>query len=99
MALGRKIKELRIARGWSQTRLSKISAVDQATISHIEVGRVQRPSDETLRKLAVGLGVRVELLLAVAGALDAPSPDRAGLADLGAWLESRARPVELLGQV
>jgi transcriptional regulator with XRE-family HTH domain len=55
--LGEKVKELRKAKGWSQTELAKAAGVKQPTIVSIERGR-QRTSKYSI-KLANALGVNV----------------------------------------
>lgn len=57
-----RIKQLRRARGWSQSRLAGLAAVDPATLNLMERGR-SNPSLATLRKVAGALGVPVGELL------------------------------------
>jgi transcriptional regulator with XRE-family HTH domain len=61
-----RVSELRRAKGWSQVKLAGASEVSLGTIQTIESGEAN-PTLDTLRKLAVALGVDVrELLGAVA---------------------------------
>lgn len=55
------LKFLREARGLSQYRLAKDSGVSQADIWRIENDK-QKPGIETLRRLAVALGVTLDEL-------------------------------------
>jgi transcriptional regulator with XRE-family HTH domain len=56
VAFGRRLRELRLQRGWSQERLA-----DRAGIHHTAVGRLERgmrePRAATIQRLARGLGV------------------------------------------
>jgi transcriptional regulator with XRE-family HTH domain len=53
------IKELRLERGWSQRALGRRARLAPSTISGIECRR-DKPSFETLVRLATVLGVRAE---------------------------------------
>lgn len=68
MAMGRRIKELREAIGWTQERLAQEAEVGQATISAIET----RDSSRSIyaARLAAAMGVTVELLMS-----DTPIPE------------------------
>ena len=68
--LGRKIRELRAERGWTQNELAKRSGVDRTTIASIETGKVANPSAETFIKLARAFSVRLEELHHIAGYID-----------------------------
>lgn len=57
-----KIKELRLARGWTQRQLAEASDVSQSAISAIEAN-VKNPSLTTLELIAKGLGVSIWDLL------------------------------------
>lgn len=60
--VGRRVKELRVRRGWTQEQLADVSGFSQQYISGLEQGR-RNPTIVTLHELAVALGVRpVELL-------------------------------------
>ena len=59
----RKLRELRLARGWTQEELGKISGVQRATISKIETGARSNIRSTTLTNLAKALGVPADELL------------------------------------
>ncbi len=61
MVVGDRIRELRTAHGLSRRELSDRTGVEQNTIYRIESGR-NKPSSESLERLARGLGVPVPLL-------------------------------------
>ncbi len=63
---GRLIRELRVARGFSQGELARQIGVDHSYLSHIEQGR-RRPSIGVLRELARALEVDYEELARRAG--------------------------------
>jgi transcriptional regulator with XRE-family HTH domain len=52
-----RIRELRVAKGWSQARLADASKTRQATISDLESGRSRRVEIDLLQRLADALGV------------------------------------------
>lgn len=54
------LRKARIARGWSQERLERISGVAQTQISAIENGRDNpKPGPGTWRRLSAALGVKL----------------------------------------
>jgi transcriptional regulator with XRE-family HTH domain len=55
---GKRLKDLRDARDWSQEQLARETNVSQVTIWNLETGRTQ-PRLDTIRKLAAALGVDV----------------------------------------
>ena len=55
-ALGRRVRELRDAKGWSQERLAEEAEMDRSYIAGIEVG-ARNPSLKALERLAGGLRV------------------------------------------
>lgn len=57
-----KLKEIRKARGLSQTKLSELSGVHRVSIARYELG-VNTPTAENLMKLAVALDVSTDELL------------------------------------
>lgn len=61
-AFGRRLRVLRISRGWSMAELEKRSGVSRHTIVYVEAG-VQHPYSRTIYKLARGLDVPVDELL------------------------------------
>ncbi len=60
-ALGRRIRSLRDAKGWSQERLAEHADLDRSYIAGIEVG-ARNPSLKALERLAAGLSVRLSEL-------------------------------------
>jgi Predicted transcriptional regulators len=56
MDIGIKISHLREARGWTKYKLSKITGIDQSSLSRFESGKV-KPGVEMLQKIAKALGV------------------------------------------
>jgi transcriptional regulator with XRE-family HTH domain len=49
------MRELRLARGLSQTRLAELSGVSERTVRAFEAGTVSRPQHESLRRIAAVL--------------------------------------------
>lgn len=62
MLVGKKVREMRLKRSWSQTKLADIANVPQTTISTIE-NKTISPDSVTLNKLAIALGTTVDNLL------------------------------------
>ncbi|RMD68282.1 MAG: XRE family transcriptional regulator [Gammaproteobacteria bacterium] len=56
--VGKRIRNLRRARGLSQNELSRLTGVAQGTISRVEHGE-QIPSMNTVRRIAAALGVPI----------------------------------------
>lgn len=72
--IGRRVKELREAQGWSLEALAERSGVSRSNISLIERG-LSSPTATVLDKLSVGLGVTLASLFEDAAArAAAPSP-------------------------
>lgn len=63
-ALGRNLRRLREARGWSQQELSDRSDVSRPVIARLELGTSGPPSLETAERLAKALGVSLDALTA-----------------------------------
>ncbi|MCY3681336.1 MAG: helix-turn-helix transcriptional regulator [Gemmatimonadetes bacterium] len=59
---GRKIRELRHAKNWSQLDLANAANIDQATVSRIEA-ETKVPRTDTLVAIATALGVSPDVLL------------------------------------
>ena len=57
-ALGRRIRELRLAKEWSQERLAEHAGLDRSYVAGIEVG-ARNPSLKALDQLATALSVRL----------------------------------------
>jgi transcriptional regulator with XRE-family HTH domain len=81
MALKDRIRDLRQARGWTQTELAERSGLKQGTITNLETGARDNPTRDTLAKLAGAFGITVQELLGN-DILDGPFP-AANLRDLG----------------
>ena len=62
MGIGRRLKDGRRRRGWTQVALAEATGVGLATIRRIEQTDFE-PRLATARKLATALGVRVEWLV------------------------------------
>ena len=62
-SIARKLRELREQRGMSLRDLAKKAGVSQTAVWHIEAGKTEKPSAETLQKLARALGVNVYYFL------------------------------------
>lgn len=62
VAFGNLLKELREARGWSQSRLALESELDQTFVSLLERGQRQ-PSLATLFALCAALGVAPDVVV------------------------------------
>lgn len=62
MRIGKRLKAIRIARGLSQARLSKLSNVSQSYISELEADE-KNPTIPIIEKIAAALGISVAELL------------------------------------
>lgn len=67
MDFGSHLRDLRKARRLTQQQLANAVGVDFTYISKVENGRVDPPSESTIRKIADALGADAEELLANAG--------------------------------
>jgi transcriptional regulator with XRE-family HTH domain len=61
--LGRVLKKLREAKGWSQRELAAKANVGQAYIDQLETGARKNPTMNTIKALTKALGVPVTKLL------------------------------------
>lgn len=59
MTPGERLRYYRERRGWSQRRLGLEANIRQPVISEIESGKAQKPTLDTMLKLAKALGVSV----------------------------------------
>ncbi len=95
----RRVREIREARGLSQTKLAEMTGLTQATLSNLESGK-HDPHLETLRMLARALGVPPAALLEEDDpkevALEA-TPEERLRASLRALLASEQRSLFLAG--
>ena len=64
LALQNHVKELRLARGWSQAELARRAGISRAAVSAIEIERLV-PSVAAALALAAALGCRVDALFAI----------------------------------
>ena len=62
MNLGKKIKQLRTEKGFSQSLLEKKTGVNSKLLSKYENGRIM-PTADTLRKIAAGLEISADYLI------------------------------------
>ena len=90
-SVGRRLRDERLLRGWSQRDLARETGVNPDTISGIETDQ-HKPRPSTLRKLAEGLGLEVrdffrEPALPKAEAPTAGRPEGASEETLNKWLE------------
>jgi transcriptional regulator with XRE-family HTH domain len=63
LKIGRNIKKLRLAKGISQDRLSKLSDLSLNTIVNVECGVNPNPTIETLTRIANALDVSMDDLI------------------------------------
>lgn len=61
--IGETIKKYRLQKGMSQDKLSKLADVAFHTVVKIESGDTPNPTIETVKKIAVALGVSVDDLI------------------------------------
>lgn len=64
------LRRLRERRALSRRDLAEIADVDESTIYRIEAGLTRHPAPRTIRKLAIALGVDVEVLTTIQGRLE-----------------------------
>lgn len=62
MNMGEKIKELRKARGWSQTELGQRLGIQKSAVSKYERGAITKFSQEQLKEIADVFGVSPAVL-------------------------------------
>ena len=62
MNMGEKIKELRKARGWSQTELGQRLGLQKSAVSKYERGAITKFSQEQLKEIADVFGVSPAVL-------------------------------------
>ena len=58
LALGRRMRQLREAKGWTQERLAERAGIDRSYIAGIEAG-LRNPSAKALAKIAKGFGLNL----------------------------------------
>ena len=62
--LGRRIRELRLSRGWSQEELGAQCGIDRTYVSGVERG-VRNPTVTVVAAVAAGLKVSIEELFSI----------------------------------
>jgi transcriptional regulator with XRE-family HTH domain len=62
IAFGKRVRELREARGWTQERLAEAAEINWLQVGHIERG-ASDPKLSTIRKLANALDVKIAKLI------------------------------------
>lgn len=87
--LRRRIRELRMARGWSISKLARIAGVSQSNLSEIENGHTLKPTAEFVLKVAVALGTSTDYLL---GATDDPRPRQPHAEETGQTVAAAYHP-------
>ena len=70
MLIGDRIRELRLARNWSQEKLAIESGISYGTVRMIESSRTPSPGIQTL--VAIARALEVNLLDIIEGAEDGP---------------------------
>jgi transcriptional regulator with XRE-family HTH domain len=62
MALGRRMRQFREAKGWSQEKFAERAGIDRSYVAAIETG-LRNPSAKALGKIAKGFGVTLSAFL------------------------------------
>ena len=62
-SIGQRIKKLRIESGLTQEAFARKAEISYATLVKIEGDAVANPSINTVKKIAVGLGVSIDELI------------------------------------
>lgn len=84
-AVGRRVREARVAKGLTQDELSDLTHTQALTVSRIELGK-QEPKAETIAAFAKALGVSSDWLLFGATALD-DTADESRVPPYPAWAD------------
>lgn len=66
MEFGEKIREIRKGQGMSQRELAGRAGIDFTYLSKIENGRMEPPSEEAIRRVALALGADADELILLA---------------------------------
>jgi transcriptional regulator with XRE-family HTH domain len=66
------VKQLRTAKGISQTRLGLQAGIDPVWIGRVERGQVRTPQVNFVAKLALGLGVGIDALVSAETETETP---------------------------
>ncbi len=59
---GQTLRDLRLAKGWSQAEFATLIGTSQARVSRLEARR-EKPSEDTIRELAISLDVDFNTLM------------------------------------
>ena len=62
-SLGDKIRDLRIKKNWTKSKLAELTDINASQLSRIESGRTRNPQEETLQKIANVLDVELKDLI------------------------------------
>lgn len=84
--LGERVRELREARGWSQSELGERAGLSQVHVSYIETGKRLGLAHETVSALADALGVSIDELEGNTPPMDP---------ELARFLSSDLRPADI----
>lgn len=63
MSIGKNIKKLRLEKGISQDKLSKLSDLSLNTVVKLELDQSPNPTLETMKKIAKAFGVTIDELV------------------------------------
>ena len=61
--IGERVKEARVANGWNQPELAKITNISKQALSQIETGTTKNPKPENLLKIADATGYELRWLI------------------------------------
>lgn len=61
--IGDNIKRLRLQKDLSQDKLARLSDIAFATLTKIESGETPNPTIDTVKKIAIALGVSIDELM------------------------------------
>lgn len=75
VALGKRIKELRLAKGWTQAELAEVLGCEAMTVSRYERGEYA-PSIEVLEQISLALNASLDLFFV---SQEQPAPTRSNL--------------------
>lgn len=65
MLIGEKIFNIRIDKGISRTKLSKLTGVSQTVLYNYESGKILNPSLQNIEKISKALGVTTDYLYSI----------------------------------
>jgi transcriptional regulator with XRE-family HTH domain len=93
MDLPRTLREFRSEKRWSAVELARRAGISRTALKQLESGATNKPHAETLKRIALALGVPIEALLGTRPIRTAPSarPPAAAAARPMVLLESATR--------